>query len=135
MLTPRLLRRTAIATLLFSLGCATWQPAAESPAVLIRDQEPPRVRLTLDDGSRMIVRTPQLVRDSVHGVPDRCQWVRRADGGQTCESNQAPMVALNRVTLAETQATNAAGTVAVIIALPLVMLFAVALGTGCDGYC
>jgi len=134
MLTHRLFRRTTLAALLLSLGCATWQPAAEAPAVLILEQQPPRVRLTLDDGSHVVVRAPRLIEDSIHGTPERCEWVRGLDGQQRCVNAVAPMIALDRVMGVETQATSAGGTAAAVIAVPLV-IFGLIAASGCSGWC
>jgi hypothetical protein len=52
-------------SLLVLAGCTHWRPARESPADLLAPEPPPRVRITRLDESRVELRRPQLVGDTL----------------------------------------------------------------------
>ena len=65
-------RRTLLAATCLTAGCgAGWSQVAAAPTAL--ESEPMEVRVTLDDGSRVVFAVPRIERDTlfgeVHGRP------------------------------------------------------------------
>ena len=48
-------------------GCATWTPQGLTPQAVIEKDHPEQVRVTRRNGSRVELRTPVIVGDSMHG--------------------------------------------------------------------
>ncbi|MEX2465674.1 MAG: hypothetical protein WD995_02105 [Gemmatimonadota bacterium] len=55
----------ALLTVAITTACTTWQPVAAGPRVVIPEQRPSSVRLTLIDGTVATVRSPLLRNDSI----------------------------------------------------------------------
>jgi hypothetical protein len=51
--------------LLVAVGCKTWEPAPTTLESLIAEAPPPSVRVTTADGSRVTLRNPLVVNDSI----------------------------------------------------------------------
>jgi len=57
-----------LTSLLLSLAaCHSWRPTTASPQMLIADERPSEIRITLADGSVRMIRSPQIVSDSIVG--------------------------------------------------------------------
>ena len=59
-----------LACLLFALilgACASWRASPVAPERLIAEEQPTRVRITLADGTGMVLRNPEAEADSVRG--------------------------------------------------------------------
>jgi hypothetical protein len=50
-------------------GCMSWRSEALSPAQLIATKNPPVVRVTRTDSSKVILREPQVAGDTLYGRP------------------------------------------------------------------
>jgi hypothetical protein len=64
-------------------GCSSWQVQPIAPARLIEAERPDRVFLTLHDGREVIVASPRMDGDSIHGEvqlgPDRAFHTSEVD--------------------------------------------------------
>lgn len=58
-------RLVPLALLLALGGCRTWEPATGAPDRLIADVRPSSVRVTSADGSRVTLKNPIFVNDSI----------------------------------------------------------------------
>jgi hypothetical protein len=48
-------------------GCATWKAEPVAPATYIQSNHPEKIRLTLQDSTRLTLQTPTVVGDSIVG--------------------------------------------------------------------
>jgi hypothetical protein len=48
-------------------ACTTWQPRPGEPAPILEEERPSRIRVTAQDGSRIVLRSPVASADSVSG--------------------------------------------------------------------
>jgi len=61
--------RTLLATIWLATGCGSgWSQVAVAPTAL--ESEPQEVRVTRDDGSRVVFAVPRIERDSLFGEVD-----------------------------------------------------------------
>ena len=56
------------AFLMSASGCTSWRVQDVEPAALVRDQAPKQVRITRVDGTRAVVRQPEVAGDSIRGM-------------------------------------------------------------------
>jgi hypothetical protein len=49
-------------------GCATWRPQGLTPASVIERDQPPIIRLTRQDSSHVVLKSPRVQGDSIYGV-------------------------------------------------------------------
>ena len=64
------MKRKLIATLLLAVhltGCYSWRPTTISPAQLIAEEQPDKVRVTLTDETRLTLDRPRIGNDSIWG--------------------------------------------------------------------
>lgn len=103
-LSARPWRRTLLAGTWLATGCgAGWSQVAVAPTAL--ESEPMEVRVTLDNGSRVVFDVPRIERDSLFG---------EVDGAPRAMA----MADVQRLALpVASKSKRAAGTVAVIAAL------------------
>ena len=72
-------RRPAILLLVLHLqACTSWQTTPISPRQVIVEEDVGSARLTMLDGSRIVVTGPRIERDSIVGTTRRC---RASDDG------------------------------------------------------
>ncbi|HSE66630.1 MAG TPA: hypothetical protein VLB12_06570, partial [Gemmatimonadales bacterium] len=50
------------------LACTYWQPVTPNPAEFISEKQPEKVRVTRADGSKVQLRYPRVVEDSLQGM-------------------------------------------------------------------
>jgi hypothetical protein len=93
--------RRPLAAILLSLqvaSCTSWRVASVSPAQLIAEEQPAKIRVTRSDGTRLVLHQPSVQGDSLVGShaagiagPDRAVALvdvtavarRRGDTGRT----------------------------------------------------
>lgn len=66
--------RQIVCTLMLALqiaGCTSWRVQQPSPAGLLGDKPPHQVRVSLADGRRIVVTSPQLSADTLRGRSGR----------------------------------------------------------------
>jgi hypothetical protein len=95
----------------------TWQPTDLHPAALVADQQVQQLRVTTNDGERIVVRAPSIARDSLRGERVRFE----IEAGRFVERRTPVVIALADVTRVEQLATSAGGT-ALAIAIPITAL-------------
>jgi hypothetical protein len=75
---PRRERRRArplLLLLIYLSGCTSWQVEQVAPAQLIAERQPSRVRVTRADQSRVVLRDPTIVGDTLVGALDSAKAV------------------------------------------------------------
>lgn len=104
-------------------ACTSWQATQMAPRPAIVDQNPEAARVTIPDGSRIVVLQPRVEGDSIVGIRDCESEVT----SRACEDTEEALVSLGDVQLLEVRRFNPLKTlvgVAVTVAtLGLVILF------------
>jgi hypothetical protein len=68
------------ALVVFSLSaCMSWRSEPVSPAQLIATKKPPVVRITSTDSSKLILRDPEVIGDTLYGRPQSSLEAEPAD--------------------------------------------------------
>jgi hypothetical protein len=96
--------------LLAAQGCTTWAQTAEPVPVLLGDDPPPEVRLTLRDGRRFELRGPALAGDSLLGIE-----MLKAPDRERPASQRRVAVPLGEVAVLETRRPSTTGIMLVAI--------------------
>jgi hypothetical protein len=97
-----------------SSGCAHWKVQSATPEQVVSARRPFQVRVTRDDGSRVVLRRPEIVGDTLYGAPR---------GGRTSVGSQRPAVALTDVREVAVRRMNVVGSA--VLALGTVALASV----------
>ncbi len=114
-------------TLLLTTACHTWQPRAESPDLVIRQEHPGKVRLHMVDWTTVTLHEPRVSGDSLTG------WVDNRGNART--------IGLDYVTAMDVAVPDpgkTAGVVALSVLGTLVVLVGigfVACKAGSEGFC
>jgi hypothetical protein len=112
-------RRAGVAGLVLaawsSSACTHWKVQSAFPEQAVSARRPQKVRVTRDDGSRIVLRKPEIVGDTLYGAP---RHSRRGAG------SPRPAVALTDVSEVAVRGVNVAGTA--VIALGTLTLAAFA---------
>lgn len=103
-------------------GCAGWQVQDAAPASVIAARMPPKIRLTLKSGARLVLDSPMVRNDSVVGF---MHWPG--------VPAQVRGVAVPDIASIETMETNAFQTGAVAAGVGLSILLVIALQDFSDG--
>ena len=62
-------RPIGVLLLILHLGaCTSWRPATVSPRQVMEDDEPEVVRITLTDGERVTLLSPEVRGDTISGI-------------------------------------------------------------------
>lgn len=82
--------------LLIVTACTSWQIQPVEPATLVKERNPPSVRLTMQDGSKVVVHSPVARGDSVVGLrttrSEDEAW--RAEGSPSTTSTTSATIAV-----------------------------------------
>lgn len=115
-------------------ACASWAPATTPPRELIAQEEPSSIRITRTDGTREVMRDPQVEGDSIVAMgSEECRSSAAAGGRVFCETTTS-VAALSDVRAMEVRRPNTARTfVAVVAAVPvaLALAFVVVMQANC----
>jgi hypothetical protein len=104
-------------------GCAGWQVQDAAPASVVASRMPPKVRLTLTNGARMVLESPTARNDSVIGY---MRWP-----GAPAEVRG---VAVPDIAGIETMETDGLRTGAVAAGVGLAILFVIAMQDFSDSF-
>jgi hypothetical protein len=116
---PGSLSGTVVLLLALTCGaCNAWHTHKPSPVSVVAGQ--PKVRLTLADGSKLVVRSPELRGDTLFGV--------RSDGGNVS-------VPITDVLLIATWGYSADRTAALVVAAELGLYITAMAISGCMDVC
>ena len=94
-----------------SSGCAHWKVQSATPEQVVSAGRPYQVRVTRDDGSRIVLRRPEIVDDTLYGAPR---------GGRVSAGRHRPAVALIDVSEVAVRRMNVVGSA--VLALGTVVL-------------
>lgn len=135
---PRMVTLTVIVVMHLT-GCYTWRTAGLTPRRYITEQRPAAVRLMLSDGQRITLENPEIVGQSVAGVPTARPAESRVAAGANTATPAAVMTPLDLVVGVEERQFSAARTgitIGVVAAAAVATLLAVfsnvTHGTGCS---
>ena len=84
-----------------SSACAHWKVQSAFPEQVVSAGRPQQVRVTRDDGSRMVLRRPEIVGDTLYGAPRN---------GRAGAGSPRPAVALTDVSELAVRRVNVVGT-------------------------
>lgn len=145
------LRAALSLLLLFThTGCTSWRTQPVAPATLVEERQPPAVRLTLQDGSKVVLHSPIVRGDTVVGLR---QDSRVASGGSAGtasygpESNPriepppgasdtvtVPLHEIRTIALKKVDAGKSVGMVLAVVGVTVLMLVAACAATDCFEY-
>jgi len=103
-------------------GCASWRPTTIGLGQVIEQEQPQQVRVTLADGTRLIVRQPFILGDALAGNTEDCR-LSTGGGRAECRDGTTPIALLQDVRGTEVRRTNALATAALfLVVLPTVYI-------------
>jgi hypothetical protein len=98
-------------------GCTSWHTQLLSPQQVIDTKQPDRVRVTLPDGARIVLRGPRVAADSLVGLADH-----------------HPMaVPIGNIARVETRQFSAGKTIALTLAIPGAIVAVIAIDCAIEG--
>ncbi len=117
------LRRLTCCLLLpvYLAGCSSWYVQEVSPQQLITEDQPGKIRVTLTDGSQMVLEQPRVSGDTLIGCEVQTRQRCPSDPGALLRSGQQVNIPLSDVTDVAIQRTDAGKTTALIFGMVLVV--------------
>ena len=97
----------ALALVLSLSGCSSWHSANVTPAQLLDDDPPDRVRVTKPDGTTLVLEHPQLLGDTLYGAAAR-------NAGSRGDTVAVPLADLRKV---EVRQPNGLKTIGLVLGL------------------
>ena len=98
-----------------SSACAHWKVQSAFPEQIVSARHPPKVRVTRDDGSQIVLRQPVIVGDTIYGAPRN---------GRVTAGSPRPSVALTDVSDVAVRKVNVVSTVALTLGTLALAAFA-----------
>jgi len=96
------------------LACTYWQPLPPNPAEAISEKQPEQVRVTRTDGSKLQLRYPRVMEDSLFGT---------AAGEEAQGDTTRVAIPLSDVQSVEVKRTNVGNTVGLVVVSAAVVTF------------
>ena len=120
------LRRLTCRLLLpaFLAGCSSWHVQEVSPQQLITEDQPGKIRVTLTDGSQIVLEQPRVSGDTLIGCEVQSRQRCPSDPGALLRSGQQVSIALSDVRDVAIQRADFGKTAALIV-IPLLVVGAV----------